>query len=482
MIESKPRAAAEDRGPLFVDLDDALLKTDLLHESFVRAVRRLPLGALTALGLLARGRASLKARLAALANIDPATLPYNAEVLAHLREQKAAGRRLYLATGSDRSLAEAVAGHLRLFDGVIASDGVTNLKGRHKLQAIRAVIGSGPFDYVGNSRADIVIWQECDAMLVVGTRAFAERVGRAHGDVVRFDGRRAPWRAMIAALRPHQWVKNLLIFVPLMSAHRVFDGHSIGIDLLAFGAFCLCTSGVYLLNDLCDLDSDRIHPSKRHRPLAAGELSIAGAIGLALSLLTLAGILAVIVGWLFSAVLALYFVVTTAYSLHVKRVVILDVICLAALYALRVVAGFVTVAIPYSFWLLSFALFCFVSLAFLKRYAELAAAAGSGAAPAPGRGYVLADLATISTFGAASGTVSVLVIALYINSPEVIRLYHHPQLLWIVCPILLYWMARIWLVAQRGELDEDPIVFAIHDRVSLRTALLCLLVAAAASV
>ena len=275
--------------------------------------------------------------------------------------------------------------------------------------------------------------------------------------------------AWVEALRLHQWLKNILIFVPLLSSHQVTNLPQLGHAALAFVLFGLCASGGYILNDLLDLEDDRHHTTKRHRPFAAGRLSImAGMIACPLLIgAAFAGALALLPSP-FAAAMAAYALLTLAYSLYLKRQMALDVIALALLYTLRVIAGGVVLQLPLTFWLLAFSMFMFLSLAFAKRYAELHDALQRGQLDkARGRDYAPGDLSVISSLGATSGYLSVVILALYIHDPATQSLYGAPHLIWLACPVLLYWVTRVWILTHRGDMHEDPVVFAFHDRLSI---------------
>jgi 4-hydroxybenzoate polyprenyltransferase len=452
--------------PLCVDLDGTLIYTDLLWESLAQLMGRKPwLLPLVPFWLLS-GRAALKQRLAQAVDLDPAALPYNGPLLEWLRAEKRDGRSLILATAADQRLAQSVARHLGIFDEVLASDGVHNLKAGIKLQRLEALIG-GPFDYAGNSSADLPVWRKCrkailsnaPATLVARTRAEAtvDRIFPAEGGRVT---------ALLRCLRPHQWLKNLLVFVPVVASHRLFDTPSLMKSAQGFVAFCFCASAVYVLNDMVDLPADRLHPTKRHRPFASGSLSLAVGLLLAPALVAFTLIVALNLPVLSTFVLAAYFVLATAYSLFLKRQVLLDVFALALLYTLRVVMGHVSASVPFSPYLLSFSFFVFLSLAYCKRTAELYRLRQQGGGLAPGREYRDSDLELLTLFGTASGFAASLVLTLYIDSEKVQQFYRRPMLLWLLFPLLLYWVSRIWILAHRGQMDEDPIQFAVKDRVT----------------
>lgn len=459
--------------PLVVDLDGTLLLTDLLHESVMALLRQSPVDALWIPLWLMRGKAHLKSELAQRINLDPATLPYNQPFLDWLRTQRASGRRLILATASDQRLAHQVAEHLGLFDAVLASDGRTNLAGDVKRQRLVETLGTGDFVYAGNSGADLAVWQGASAAVVVNAKPTLERqAARITSIECVHPPQPAGLGVWAKALRLHQWLKNLLIFVPALAAHRIWEGALLLQAVAGFLAFSLTASSVYLLNDLLDLGDDRHHRSKRLRPFAAGRLSIAAGVLATPVLLMAALALASRLHWTFAVVLSAYYLLTLAYSFWLKRQVMLDVITLAALYTLRIIAGAAAVGVRPSFWLLAFSMFIFLSLALLKRYAELLELRRAGSlSKARGRGYHVEDLALLMTFGAASGYASVLVMALYLNSADVVPLYREPRYIWLACPFLLYWISRAWLLAHRGEMHEDPVVFAARDKVSLIVAL-----------
>lgn len=465
------------RPPLCVDLDGTLVRTDLLAESALALLRRNPLYLVAFAFWLLRGKAHLKREIARRVTLSVADLPWETRLLDWLRAQP--DRRLVLCTASDRSLAEAVAAEVGLFDEVVASDGVRNLAGARKAQALIERYGERGFDYAGNERRDLAVWRHArHAVVVNGPAGLAEAAAAAC--TVEQVFARAPrgLRAWARALRLHQWLKNLLVFLPLLTAHRVFEPGAGGRAALAFLAFGLCASGVYLLNDLLDLEADRRHPRKRLRPFAAGTLPALSGL-LLMPLLTLAAFaLAIWLAPLFAFALFAYWLLTLAYSFALKRVPMLDVIVLAALYTLRIVAGTLAIGSALSFWLLAFSMFLFLSLAMLKRYTELRGLLAAGGAGT--RGYSVDDLPLIQSLGGASGYLSVLVLALYINSTASEALYRHVPVLWLVCPLLLYWISRAWVVAHRDAMHDDPVVFAVTDRTSLILLVLTLLVGVAA--
>jgi 4-hydroxybenzoate polyprenyltransferase/phosphoserine phosphatase len=472
--------------PLFVDLDGTLVQTDLLYESFLDRLKRDWLLPVRAAAWLVGGKAHLKTRLAQGHALAVDTLPYNEAVLDRIRAARAAGRGVYLATASHMLLARQVADHLRLFDGVIATEPGSNVSGRSKLGRLREQTGSDRFEYLGNSGADIPIW---DAAMHAGVVApdsaargwLARNADKAHA-LGEHASARSDWLARLRALRPHQWLKNLLLGLPLVAAHKVFDLPSVLHIAIAFLAFSLCASAVYVINDLLDLDSDRAHPHKRQRPFASGAVPLAFGFRIAPLLLAAAFCVGSLVSWPFNGVLAAYLVIAFAYSLSLKHKMAIDVLTLAALCTLRVVAGAVAIPVVPSHWLLGFSIFLFFGLALVKRSSELMVAADAGGNAAPGRNYRVDDLPMVNAMGVASSYLSVLVLALYISSPDVGLLYARPYGLWLLCPLQLYWLTRLWLITRRGGMHDDPVVYAARDGVSRAVGLCCLLVVLASTV
>lgn len=459
--------ALQDQVPLCVDLDGTLIRSDLLVESLLSLVRTNPLYLFLLPGWLLGGKARFKREIAERTALDVGALPYDARLVEWLRGD-ASTRRRVLCTASDRKFAQAVAVHLGVFDEVLASDGAHNLSGRNKARRLTELYGEHSFDYVGNERRDLPVWERArHAIVANASPALARRAGRvSHVERVfeRGGGRAGAW---VKALRLHQWLKNLLVFLPLLTAHLVLAPAAVTHAGMAFLSFCLCASGVYLLNDLLDLEADRQHPRKRLRPFAAGTLPLTAGL-IAAPLLTLAAFaLALALSKLFALALAAYYLLTLAYSFALKRIAMLDTIVLAALYTIRIIAGTLALRIGLSFWLLAFSMFLFLSLAMIKRYTELHALLKAGDSRSAGRGYGVDDLPLVHSLGGASGYLAVLVLALYINSTASEALYRHPAILWLLCPLLLYWISRAWLITHRGDMHDDPVVFAVSDRTSL---------------
>ena len=459
-------STGRDAPPLCVDLDDTLLRTDLLHECVLLLIRRSPFSFLRIPFWLCQGKAVLKRRLAEQP-IDVARLPFRTDIIRYLEGERVRGRRLVLVTATDERLARQVQEYLQLFDEVVASDGAINLKGIAKARALEEKFGKNQFDYAGDSRADLAVWRAARHAIVVSDSArFIASVNVIAPVMASFPKSVGKTQALLRSCRPHQWAKNLLVFVPILTSHKLTDAHALLGGGLAFLSFSFVSSSVYLSNDMLDLKSDRVHATKRSRPLAAGHVSIVSAAFLA-ALLILAGLaLGFVAGPAFLAILGIYLMSNVAYSVWLKRVVMLDVVILACFYALRLLAGGAATGIGVSDWLLAFSVFFFFGLAMVKRYSELRALIAGENASTAGRGYVRSDLDPVGTFGVASGMISVLVLVLYVMSPDVRLLYRHPTILLLLCPLFLYWITRLWFKANRGEVPEDPVVFALTDRTS----------------
>lgn len=481
-VAAIPAVSAAAQGaslPLCVDLDGTLVRTDTLVEGMVALAGSLRLG--TLLGGFLGGRAALKARVAAAAPVDPALLPYNETLLDYLRAQRAAGRRIVLATAANEATAHAIAGHLGLFDEVIASSATRNLKGSAKAMALVERFGRGGFAYAGDARADLRVWESAGAAVLVDVAPGVARAVRVPVER-RIATRPALAPTLLRAMRPHQWVKNLLVFVPILTANAITDGASWIGGLLAFSAFCAAASGVYLVNDLLDLAADRAHPSKRRRPFAAGAAPLGWGIGLGAALLALAGGL----GWAtgFLLVLATYGATSMAYSLWLKRLPLVDVFTLAGLYTIRIFGGGEATGHTLSLWLLGFASFLFLSLALVKRVAELRESSQPPGRTVAGRGYGPDDLAMLQLFGVASSFSAALVLALYVQSEAGSGRFAQPGLLWGIVPLVLLWNCRIWLSTARGYMHHDPILYAVRDRVTwvISLAVVAVMLAARAGV
>jgi 4-hydroxybenzoate polyprenyltransferase len=459
--------------PLAVDLDGTLVKTDLLIESSLALLRKQPLCIFFMPLWALRGKAAFKGEVAQRVSLEISLLPWRSELIEYLTEQRARGRIIVLATGSDLRIARQAADHLKLFDLVLGTEGSVNLSGIFKRDLLVRHFGNRGFDYAadggGMAQDDLVVWGAARKAILVnagprvlagaGPIAVVDRVFRDSGDG------QSGFTARLRALRPSQWLKNLLVFVPVIAAHRV-DVNSLVTSLLAFAAFSCCASAGYLFNDLMDLDADRHHPLKRTRPFASGALPLTWALGMIPFLLVSGCALGLLVSPLFTLAVLLYFAMSTAYTLRIKTVAILDVLFLAGLYTVRILAGSVAVGIWLSHWLLAFSIFLFFSLALVKRYAELVIMRRIDHEDAKARAYEVGDGELLASMGTASGYLAVLVLALYIASDKAQALYQGPAVLWLLCPLLLYWISHVWLTAHRGNMTDDPIAFATTDRTS----------------
>lgn len=448
--------------PLAVDLDGTLIATDLLWEGLFALLKKNPLYLFLVPFWLAGGPARLKQAIAARIDIDPAALPYRQNLVERLRADQAEGRRIVLATGTPRKFAEAIAAHLGIFDAVLATDGLANLTSQRKRAALVAAYGDGGFDYAGNSRHDVAVFDAARAAIVVAPDRSAARWQAAHGcDII--PGPKRTFKSVLKMLRVHQWCKNTLIAVPMVLSHEYFNATMILQCVLAFISFSAVASAIYIVNDFFDLALDRQHPTKRNRPFASGVLSIPFglvSIGVLLAVGIGAGLL---VSWPFVGVLAGYIVITTAYSLALKRMLLIDVLTLAGLYTVRVIAGAAATGVGISFWLLAFSMFFFLSLALVKRYVELDSPSLMPGERIAGRGYRCEDRDVVAQAGMASAFSSALVLALYMNSEAVRELYPHPWVVWPLPPIVLYLTMRVWVLGRRGEMHDDPVVFIISD-------------------
>jgi len=453
--------------PLCVDLDGTLVKSDTLIDSLLVLARARPWLLFKLPGRLLRGKAAFKAFLSESISLDVAHLPYNRALLQFLQQERAQGRPIYLATGADLALARRVAAHLGIFTDVLGSDGATNLTGNKKLDGLRSRLGSGPFDYIGNDTPDFPMLVEA-AVPMVADPSLGLRLRmrfRGIGPARQFNESPHPLQSLLKAMRLHQWAKNLLIFVPLLLSHALTAAKL----LTAFEAFCcfsLTASAAYIVNDLLDIEADRRHPQKHQRPFASGDLAPFTGIAI-IAVFLLLGLLGGrllpdgFLGWLL-----FYLATTVAYTWLLKRMALVDVLALSGLYILRLLAGGAATLTPISHWLAGFSMFLFLSLAIVKRFAELENLRASNTTPRNGRGYLLADIAQLRSFGTSSAYAAVVVFAIYISGLDVVKLYRQPRLLWLIVPLMILWLNRLWLLASRGELDEDPVAFALTDRMS----------------
>jgi 4-hydroxybenzoate polyprenyltransferase len=452
-----------------------------LVELTLELIRRKPSNVFSLPFWLLGGKSFLKQTLAASVTLDVATLPYNPSVLATIRREKEVGRRIYLVTASPRAVAQAVADHLGVFDGVMATENGVNLSAGRKRDRLVAEFGMRAFDYAGNAWADLPIWQSARKAILVEPHAGIRWAAAKSATVENvIDDRPSRLRALAKTIRVHQWLKNVLVFAPYIASHRFADVGVFLNSVLAFFGLSFCASAIYVINDLLDLPADRQHPKKRHRPLASGRVPLVWGIALVPVLFGLAAAIATVLPPSFGAALAAYGISSVAYSMWLKKHEMFDVTVLAGLWTLRLIIGGAATGIVVSFWLMAFAMFLFMSLALSKRCAELIAVRQLSHQRALGRDYRVDDLVILAAMGVSAGCMAVLVMAFYINNPTVGVLYKDAEVIWLLCPLLLYWIGRVWLKTWRGEMNEDPVLFALTDRASrllLATAAIVLLIA-----
>ena len=467
-VLSLPEVPVAALRPLCVDLDGTLVKSDTLVDSLLVLARAHPALLFALPGQLLHSKAAFKAFVTSHIALDVAHLPYNRKLVQFLHEENARGRAIYLVTGANVGLAQRVAVHFGIFTGVFASDGAVNLTGTTKLDRMRSLLGDCDYDYIGNGAPDLPLLARA-AEPMVANPSLRLRLGlRMKGihPARTFTERARPLWLALMALRPHQWTKNLLIFLPLLLAHVVALNRLLD-AWLAFCCFSLTASSAYIVNDLLDIENDRRHARKRERPFATGDLSAFAGLCIVVISLFLAFWGARLLPVAFSGWLILYLATTLAYSWYLKRFALVDVLLLSGLYTLRLLAGSAATRSHISPWLAGFAVFLFFSLAIVKRFAELENLRASGLPPRNGRGYLVADIDQLRSFGTASAFAAVMIFAIYISSTDIMKLYRHPQLLWLIMPFMILWLCRVWLLASRGELSEDPLVFALTDRMSL---------------
>lgn len=473
---------APGEAPLCVDLDGTLVRTDLLHEAVFRYIKSSPFALLQMILWLLGGKANLKAKLAERVELRHDLLPYRADLIEFLRAEQARGREIHLVTASPQAWADLVAAHVGLFSGVTGS-GSVNIKGRNKAALLVERHGEGGYDYVGDHAADLPVWKTARTAHFAGARgkALAGRISGATAGTHFSEETRGTLRGLLKAARPHQWLKNLLLFVSIAAAHRMLDFNLLGKVVIGFGSFSLLASATYMINDLLDLDTDRAHPRKKKRPFASGAVPIADGV-IAVLVLSLASLgLALLLPPFFLVMLTIYAVTTLAYSFRLKRAALVDVITLAGLYTLRIIAGTVAAGIPISSWLLAFSMFSFMTLAIAKRCAELTGTQVTAEAKISGRGYFGADIEVLAGMGSASSFCASLVLCIYTVQPYVLTRYASPAILWLLCPVLLYLLNRILIMARRGHMDDDPIVFCIKDRITQQLGVFALLILVAAT-
>lgn len=448
--------------PLAVDLDGTLVSTDLLWESVFLLLKRNPLYLFLLPIWLMSGKACLKSKIAHRVTLDASTLPYREDFISFLMKEHADGRKLVLATAAAEPFAKAVAVHLGIFSAVFHTDATNNLAGIRKAALLSNHFGRKAFDYAGNDRADIAVFDAARNAIVVAPDATADRYQKTHASI-RFDAKGPGIKSFLKMLRVHQWLKNLLVFAPPILAHTITDPKIFASSVLAAVAFSASASAIYIINDILDLPLDRQHPTKRNRPFASGTISIPFGLLVSALLLLATVVICLFLPLEFAAVIATYLVITTAYSLSLKRMLLIDVLCLAGLYSLRLLGGKAAVSLELSFWLIAFGLFFFLSLALVKRYVELQDATVSDGDRIAGRGYRPEDIHIVGQSGVSSAFAAVLVLALYIQSDEIRGLYGEPWMIWPLVPMVLYINVRIWILAHRRQMNDDPVVFIATD-------------------
>lgn len=478
--------------PLCVDLDGTLVKSDTLVDAVLLLARQQPASPLHWAGWLRKGRAGFKREITDRAIVEVEYLPYNQPLLTYLRQEHARGRRIYLATAADRAFAERVAAHVGLFDGVLASDGTHNLAGANKLKAFQERFPDG-FTYIGNAIPDRTLLQASITPMAANPHRNLLAALRRDNTVLHRDfiDRRPTGKVLLKAIRLHQWAKNVLVFLPALLAHD-FSERSLLVSLLAFLSLSFCASATYIINDLLDIEADRRHPRKRFRPFASGDLSPQKGVAVVTIFFGVALALALLLPHAFTFLagpggshdlllaphrflvwLACYTVTTLAYSFVLKRIALVDVIVLSGLYTVRIIAGSAAVGIAVSAWLGAFSIFFFLSLAYVKRFSELGLLIANGRTEVSGRGYRTGDIEQLRTFGTGSAFASVVVLTMYISNLDAAHLYLHTIRLWLLVPVVILWISRVWLLASRGELHEDPVVYAITDRRSWLLGAIC---------
>ncbi len=474
-------ASAGTDVPLCVDLDGTLVKSDTLVDAVLLLARQQPFSPLHWPAWLRKGKAGFKQEVVSRAAVEVEYLPYNEPLLAYLREEHGRGRRIYLATAADRALAERVAAHLGMFEGVLASNGTHNLAGANKLRAFQEQFPDG-FTYIGNAMPDRALLKASRQPMVANPHRGLSRALRQDNTVPHraFYDRKSTGRVVLKAIRLHQWAKNVLVFLPMLLAHDL-TLPSLLQSAIAFLSLSFCASATYIINDLLDIEADRRHPRKRRRPFAAGDLSPLTGVGIIAAFFALSLLLALalpnvfpplhVVGtgllhrkYQFLLWLAVYTVTTLSYSFVLKRVALVDVLVLSGLYTIRILAGASATGLAISAWLAAFSIFFFLSLAYVKRFSELVLLLESGRTKASGRGYISSDIEQLRSFGTGSAFAGVVVLTMYISNLDTVHLYAHVYRLWLLVPVLLLWISRVWLLASRGQLHEDPVVYAITDK------------------
>lgn len=464
--------------PLCVDLDGTLIKSDALFESVIQLIKYNPLLIFILPFWLMKGKPNLKEEINKRIDFNASALPYNYELIEYIKEQKVNGRKVILATASHISIAEKVANHLAIFDEVFATKEGYNLKSAKKASILSKEFGNGQYVYAGDAKADYNVWNEAAGAIVVSNNnSFIDTVQKKYNVEKAFYQKVNLFNKIIKQIRVYQWIKNILLFLPIILAHSLSNINELTNVIIGFFSFSISASFVYVLNDLLDLESDRSHPRKKNRPLASGDLPIQIGIALVPILFVIGVGLSFLLSFKFQIILISYIIITTAYSFNLKKIPILDIIVLAILFTSRIVAGAFAANVYLSMWILAFSMFFFMNLAVLKRYTELLVMKKKKEIEAKGRGYTVEDMGLLLSIGPAAGFLSVLVFVLYINSNQATELYSEPLVLWLISPIFLYWISRIWHLSVRGMMTDDPIVFTGKDKVSYIVGILIFIIA-----
>lgn len=457
---------------LVIDLDGTLVKTDTLLESMVIYLRQNPSQIFNIFLWISKGKVYFKSKISEHTNLDPNCLPYCSEVLALIQKYKSEQCKIILATAAHHKIAQSIADHLGVFDEVFATHQGQNLRAHNKQNLLLDKYGEGNYDYVGNSKDDIPVLATAHLKYVANPDFWLRRIINQRDFITitpKKENRLILW---FKALRWYQWIKNILIILPLISAHEFQSLVQLPI-WVAFLSFCMAASSGYILNDILDIFEDRNHPDKKERPFAKGVLPISQGIGVSTVLIIFAVISSFYISTYLAITVLVYYITTLSYSFFFKRKMLIDVFVLAFLYALRVTAGIIALQLDTTPWLIAFCLFTFLSLAFAKRYSELYNAfQKKGKTILSGRNYHTEDLMILKSFGVSSSYISALVLALYIQHPEITASYANPTLLWLIVPVWLYWISRMWMVTARGNMNSDPILFVAKDKIGYTSFLI----------
>ncbi len=470
--------------PLCIDLDGTLIYSDCFLESILKLIKTSPFTILLIPIWIMKGLVVFKNEVFSRVELNPETLPYNLELIEYIKQERALGRRTVLVTASVQSIAEKIGNYLGIFDEIYGTKQDLNLKGANKRDFLVKTFGEKQFVYAGDTTPDLKVWASASAAIVVSNdKEFIKKAEKLVPIEKLFTKEINKYKVFVKSIRVYQWIKNILIFLPLILAHKIGNQEVLFQAIFAFLAFSFTASSVYLTNDLLDLESDRLHPRKKFRPLASGDMSLKSGVISATVLLLMSFAMSIsLLNWQFSIILLMYYIITTAYSFVLKKIPILDILVLASLYTIRIIAGGGATSTPLSHWLLAFTMFLFLSLAVLKRYTELLLMKSENRLKTSGRGYHIDDMALLMGLGPSSGFLAVLVFSLYVNSEQVISLYKNPTLLWGIAPLLLFWICRIWFLATRGQMTDDPIVFAAKDKISYVVYILIFALAMGASI